>query len=94
MKIYVNFSELKRTKKLRELGRFFAQNNDFVIEIDQNLDSYEKVYSFVEEMVHFLVRLVAQCTNKKVNVLYEEQLAKLIAGLIFTKICYKNRNKK
>jgi lipopolysaccharide biosynthesis regulator YciM len=94
MKVIVKFSELKYRKKLKELGKFFEQNQEFIIEIDRTLDTDQKVRTFVEETVHFLVRIVSHYLNKKINVMSEEELAKLITGLIFTKISQNNKNGK
>jgi predicted Ser/Thr protein kinase len=90
MKITVKFSELKHRKKLKELGKFFEQNQEFIIEIDQTLDTDQKVRTFVEEIVHFLVRVVSRRLNKKISVMSEEELARLVTGLIFTKISQNN----
>jgi len=89
MKIIVKFSELRHKKKLKELGKFFVQNEDFVIEIDSNLDNDQKLYTFVEEVVHFLIRLILHQLNKKMSVLREEELAKSVTGLLFTKLTQK-----
>jgi hypothetical protein len=89
MKITVKFSELKHRKKLRELGKFFEQNQEFIIEIDRVLDIDQKIRTFVEETVHFLIRIVSGCFDKKISIVFEEELVKLVTRLIFTKI---NRN--
>jgi hypothetical protein len=86
MKVTVKFSELKHRRKLKELGKFFEQNQEFIIEIDKTLDTDQKIRTFVEETVHFLVRIVSYCLNKKISVMSEEELARLITGLIFTRI--------
>jgi hypothetical protein len=90
MKITVKFSELKHRRKLKELGKFFEQNQEFIIEIDRTLDTDQKIRTFVEETIHFLIRVVSHCFDKKVSVVSEEELVKLVTGLIFTKISQNN----
>jgi len=92
MKITVKFEELKYRRKLKELGKFFVQNEDFVIEIDSNLDNDQKLYTFVEEVVHFLIRVILHQLNKKMSVLREEELIKSITGLLFTKLTMNGKN--
>jgi hypothetical protein len=84
MKIHVQFNELKRRKKLHELGKFFEQNQEFVIEIDLETNSDQKILTFIEEMIHFLVRIVSYYFNKKISIISEERLIKTIIKLIFT----------
>jgi len=86
MKVHVRFSELKTRRKLKELGKFFEQNHEFVIEIDSRLDSDQKVLAFTEEMIHFLIRIMSHHLGKKTKVLSEESLAKMITDLIFTSL--------
>lgn len=86
MKIIVKFSELKTRRKLKELGKFFEQNENFVIEINSKIDLNQKLFSFAEEVIHFLIRLISCCSNKKISVIQEEELAKLITSLIFTRL--------
>jgi hypothetical protein len=84
MKVHVRFSELKTRRKLKELGKFFEQNREFVIEVDSRLDSGQKILTFVEEMIHLLIRIVSYYFGKKAGVLSEENLAKIVTDLIFT----------
>jgi lipopolysaccharide biosynthesis regulator YciM len=91
MRVHVRFSELKTRRKLKELGKFFEQNHEFVIEIDSRLDSDQKVLAFAEEMIHFLVRIVSHRLGKKIKVLSEESLAKMIVDLIFTSLTNTDR---
>jgi len=86
MKVHVKFSELKTRRKLKELGRFFEQNHEFVIEVDSRLDSGQKILTFVEEMVHLLIRIVSYYFGKRTGVLFEENLTKIVTDLIFTNL--------
>ena len=84
MKITVKFSELKHLKKLKELGKFFEQNQEFVIELDKYTDTVNRIESFTEEIVHFLFRFLSVIFNKKISVIKEEKLIKEIVSLIIS----------
>jgi len=91
MKIVVKFSELKTGRKLKELGKFFEQNENFIIEINSKSDLNQKLYSFTEEILHFLIRLITTVSKKKLEVIKEEHLVKTICDLIFVNLYDKEK---
>ncbi|MFH8120091.1 MAG: hypothetical protein QXS37_04795 [Candidatus Aenigmatarchaeota archaeon] len=81
MKITIRFEPLKKNAKVKELGNFFQQNQDFYIHIDVSQAIDQKVTTFIEEMLHFLIRVYCSVLNKRVSVKKEHDLIRQVVQL-------------
>lgn len=81
MMVSVKFKTLNKNGVLKQLGKFFQQNKSFYIEIDKDLSEPEKVITFIEEALHFLIRLYCVTNNLKPKVYKEHAVIKEILRL-------------
>lgn len=81
MKITIKFEPLKKNAKIKELGKFFQQNQDFFIHIDVNQSVDQKVITFIEEILHFLIKIYSTVLNKRISIKKEHELIRQVIQL-------------
>lgn len=83
MKVHFKFTDKNgKIQGWKQLGCFWQQDKDFIIEINIDQSEKEKLVTFIEEFLHFSIRWISNVRKSEITKIKEEILIKKIIRML------------